>query len=278
MNSKVKKALLITKNVIVWLMIVFTVLMTVFTLFSVIFIDKEDRTFFGMRMMVVLSGSMETDFPEGDLIFTVSVNPNDLEPGKDIITYISQEDGPSFGKRITHAIRAKTTTADGTLESFITYGTTTGKDDAVPVLPGQVQGKYIGSIPKVGYFIEFLKSPVGYIFCILLPFLLIIGYQVYNCIILYRSYRGVVISEMKAEREKLAKEKEELKKLLALKEELEAKEKAITQEAPPEQLQEIEANTTEPEQAQEPEVKATEPEQSETEPSKEEPKDTEPKE
>lgn len=232
MDSNVKKVLEIVKTVVVWLVIAVAILMTVFTLLTVAFVDKEERSFFGIRMMIVLSGSMRTEFPEGDLIITKKPDIDKLEEG-DIITYTSEElaeNQPKF-KLITHKIVRVNKNDLGKIVSFTTAGTTTGAEDPDPVIPGQIVGKYVMKIPKLGYFFEFLKTTPGYICCILIPFLFIIGYQGVNCVMLFRKYRSEQVSEMKEERMKLEEERAESQKmmqeLLALKAQLEAQNSGV---------------------------------------------------
>lgn len=226
MNPKVRKVLEIVKNVVVWLVIITAIVMTIFTVFTVAFVDKNDRTFFGLRMMIVLTGSMRTEFPEGDLIFTVEEDPKNLKIG-DVITYETDEingNGNAL-ELVTHKIVAINKNEKGQLDSFTTAGTTTGAEDVEPVLPNQVVGKHVFTIPKLGYFFEFMKTTPGYICCILIPFLLIIGYQGVNCVMLFRKYRSEQVSEMRLERERLEEERAEsqrmMQELLALKAQLE---------------------------------------------------------
>ena len=227
MSPSVRKALEITKKVLVWVVIAIAILMTVFTLLTVTFVDKNERSFFGVRMMIVLTGSMRSEFPEGDLIITTKPDPAKLEVG-DIITYETDqinENGNGL-ELVTHKITAINKNEAGKITSFTTAGTTTGAEDQLPVYPNQIVGKYLFKIPKLGYFFEFLKTTPGYICCILIPFLLIIGYQGVNCVMLFRKYRSEQVSEMKEERAKLEEERAESQKmmqeLLALKAQLEA--------------------------------------------------------
>ena len=80
------------------------------------------------------------------------------------------------------------TTDDGSLgeKGFVTYGTTTDTDDAVVVTYPYILGKYVKAIPKVGTFFNFLKTTQGYITCILIPFLILIGWQALGCVQLFR--------------------------------------------------------------------------------------------
>ena len=58
-----KKALNIVKNILVWIIVVFAVLMMIFTVVSVNTFDRSDRNLFGYKAFIVLSDSMKaTDF------------------------------------------------------------------------------------------------------------------------------------------------------------------------------------------------------------------------
>ena len=64
-----KKAWNIISNIAVFLIAVLAVCMMVFTIFSVNTFDRNDRSIFGYRLLVVLSDSMSaTDFKAGDYV------------------------------------------------------------------------------------------------------------------------------------------------------------------------------------------------------------------
>ena len=208
-----KKALQITKTVLVWLVVAFAVGMMIFTLISVNTFDKTDRNIFGFKFFIVTSDSMSaTDFDAGDIAISKNVDPKTLKEG-DIITFLSQ-DSDNFGEVITHKIRRLTTDANGR-PGFVTYGTTTDNDDKTVVTHEYVVGQYVGRIPKVGSFFMFLKTTPGYILCILLPFLLLILSQGLNCIRLFRQYKKEQMEEMKAERAKIEEERAENQRMMA---------------------------------------------------------------
>lgn len=167
---------------------VLTVCVMIFTSVSVIFFDKSDRSLLGFRFFAVLSDSMAaTDFQAGDLIISKKVkDPAQLAEG-DIITFISQN-SESFGQVVTHKIRKATYNNNGE-PGFVTYGTTTGVDDQTIVTYPYILGKYTGRIPKLGMFVSFQKQPMGYVICILLPFLAIIAYQAMQCLVLFKQYK-----------------------------------------------------------------------------------------
>lgn len=208
-----KKALQIIKTILVWLIVAVAVGMMIFTLISVNTFDQTDRNIFGFKFFIVTSDSMSaTDFDAGDIAISKNVDPKTLKEG-DIITFLSQ-DPDSFGEVITHKIRRLTTDANGR-PGFVTYGTTTDNDDKTVVTHEYVVGQYVGRIPKVGLFFQFLKTTPGYIICILIPFLLLILSQGLNCVRLFRQYRKEQMEEMKAERAKIEEERAESQRMMA---------------------------------------------------------------
>lgn len=229
-----KKALNIIKTTAVWLVVALAVSMMIFTVISVTTFNRNDRALFGYKMYIVNSDSMaKTDFNAGDLIFAKEVDPSTLKEG-DIITYMSQNTA-SFGETVTHKIRKVTTDAEGNA-GFITYGTTTGKDDETIVTYPYVLGKYQGKIAGLGTFFNFLKTPPGYFVCIFTPFMLIIVYEGVKFFNLFRRYKKEQLEEMEAERAKIEEERaanaKMLEELQALKAQLGEK-VAVTASAEP---------------------------------------------
>lgn len=207
-----KKAWNIISTVFVWVIIVVAVAMMIFTVISVNTFDRNDRNLLGYRFYIVLSDSMSaTDFDAGDLVLVKETDPTKLEEG-DIISYVSQ-DTENYGETVTHKIRKKTTDAEGN-PGFITYGTTTNVDDETIVTYPFVLGKYQLSLPKVGIFFQFLKTPQGYIVCILVPFLLLILYQGLNCVRLFRLYKKEQMAELQAQKEAIEAQRQESEAML----------------------------------------------------------------
>ncbi len=210
-------------TVFTWVMMAAAAAMMIFTVISVRTFDRNDRALFGYKAFIVRSDSMSaTDFDAGDLVIVRELDPAGFEEG-DIISFRSV-DPDSFGETFTHKIRSLEENENGA-PIFITYGTTTGVDDAYPVEYSQVQGKYCFALKKVGTFFTFLKTVPGYTCCILLPFLTLIIIQGVSSIRLFKAYkeeqmaeleekRQREMAEMAAEREKLAAEREESQKML----------------------------------------------------------------
>ena len=238
-----KKALNLTKTILTWIVVAIAVFMMIFTIISSTTIDRDNRSLFGVKIFKVLSDSMSaTDFSAGDLIFVKEVDPKTLQEG-DIISYISTN-SENFGETVTHKIRRLTKDANGD-PGFVTYGTTTGEDDKLVVTYPYVIGKYVGRIPKIGYFFEFLKTTPGFIVCILIPFMLLIISQGITSIRLFKQYKAEQNAELELEKASIAAEKEEtrrmMEELLAMKAQMEAQQKQTEQEPDVVQVQQAQA-------------------------------------
>ena len=199
--------------------------MTIFTVISVNTFNRNDRSILGYKAYIVNTDSMsKTDFKAGDLILVKETDPSTLKAG-DIITYMSQN-SESFGETITHKIRKVTTDSRGN-PGFITYSTTTDQDDDTIVTYMYVLGKYEKTIPDIGTFFNFMKTPQGYILCIFVPFMLLIIYQAVNFVMVFRRYKREQLEELNAEKERIETEREQnaqmMEELRALKQQLESK-------------------------------------------------------
>ncbi len=206
------KALKIIRSIFVWLMVALAACMMIFTIVSVSTFDRADRDIFGYKAFIVLSDSMKkTNFDAGDLVLVKEVDCSTLKAG-DIISYTSQNTS-NYGETVTHKIRELTTDANGE-PGFITYGTTTNKDDETIVTYPYVLGKYQSHIPKVGTFFQFLKTTPGYIVCILVPFLILILLEGIRCIRLFRKYKAEQQEELQAERDKIEADRAETQRMM----------------------------------------------------------------
>jgi len=243
-SETTKKALGITGKVLSWILIAVTVLVMIFTVFSVMTFDRNDRNLFGTRFYIVLSDSMSPSennkndkirFNAGDIVLIRNVdNAGELQPGE-VIAFISQNE-ESFGKTVTHMIRERRENSEGKLIGYVTYGTNSGTNDKALVEPEYVLGRYSGKLPGVGHFFSFLRTTPGYIVCILVPFLLLILWQGVNTVRLFKQYKREQVADMEAERAELAKEREQaaemMRELQALREQLATQ--ASEAQAPPE--------------------------------------------
>jgi signal peptidase I len=219
-----KKFFSVVRTLVVVILTLAAICMMIFTIVSVKTFDRNDRDLFGYKAFIVQSDSMKaSNIEAGDLTVVKEVDPTTLQPG-DIIAYESENE-ESYGETITHMIRSVTVDENGEL-GFVTYGTSTNTDDEKIVSYTSVLGKYQVCLPKVGTFFYFLKTTPGYICCIFIPFLLLIGLQGLNTVRLFHQYKREQMEELAEEGRKLEVEREENAKLLeelrALKEQMTA--------------------------------------------------------
>lgn len=217
-----KKALQILKKIFVILVAVAAVGMMVFTIISVTTFDQQDRSIFGYKAFIVMSESMSrTDFTTDDLILVKNVkDPSAYQEG-DIISFVSQ-DPDSRNEIVTHKIRRAAVDEYGN-PGYITYGTTTDTDDRTIVTYPFILGQYRAKISGVGAFLRFLKSTLGYLVCIFIPFLILIAFQGIRCVRLFRQYKSEQQAEMAAERAALEAERAENRRMMDELMELKAK-------------------------------------------------------
>ena len=233
MNSKAKKILSNSVKAVAWILVVFTVFIMLFTIVTVLTVDKHDRSIFGLKFYIVRTDSMskseknahmDVHFNAGDIIIAKNVKDKTALQAGDIISFISPN-SDSFGETITHMIRSVEKNKDGKVIAYNTFGTSKDSDDEKPVEVDYVLGEYVGKLPGVGHFFAFLKTTPGYILCILIPFLLLILYNGVNVIRLFRAYKKEQTAILNAEKEELAEERKQneemLRELMALKAELE---------------------------------------------------------
>ncbi len=151
-----------------------TILLTVFSFFGG---NENKNGIFGVKMFIIQSDSMsernsvvESDvyFDAGDVVFIKDVNVDALTEG-DVIAFISMNTD-SFGKTLVHKIKQVNYNSVGERIGFVTYGVNKGVNDSTPVQTDYIIGIYSGKIPKIGYFFNFVKKPLGLVICILLPF------------------------------------------------------------------------------------------------------------
>lgn len=271
--SKAKKILNISLNIVSWLLVAVTVFLMLFTIVTVKTVDKNDRSFLGLRFYIVQSDSMSKSennkdmrvhFNKGDIVMVKKVkDPTSLEAG-DIISFMSTNPDASYGKTVTHMIRSVERNSKGEVVGYVTFGTHTGSNDMMAVEPSYVLGKYVGKIPRGGDFFEFLqdKERHGFLLCILPPFLLVIIYNVVKIIVLVVKYKNGQTAMVKAEVEAERKQNEDMmRELLALKAQLEQQQQAMTPtEKPAESNNETGENEAMPENTE-----ASEPSENESE-------------
>lgn len=106
----------------------------------------------GFTPYVVLSGSMEPTYHVGSLIYVRSVSPESIEAG-DPITFVMNDSGTVATHRVTEV--------DKENQCFYTKGDANNTADASPVTYDNLIGKAIFTIPKLGFFSDWVMSPPG---------------------------------------------------------------------------------------------------------------------
>lgn len=107
--------------------------------------------FFGIKPMVVLSGSMEPVYPVGSLLY-VNENGTDTAAVGDVITFYIDED-----TLVTHRV----VEVNQENQTYTTKGDANDAEDASPVAFSNVLGKPVLAVPKLGYFADWLSSKSG---------------------------------------------------------------------------------------------------------------------
>ena len=116
---------------------------------------------FGYSVLIIASPSMTGSIEAGDAII---IKKSDSYAVGDVITYFPADESFSVTHRIVRTEGNK----------FYTKGDANQSEDPDPVLIEQIAGKVAVKLDKVGYFIEWLKSPVGIVFAATFIVLLIL--------------------------------------------------------------------------------------------------------
>ena len=215
--EKVKKVGGIVANVLIWLFVAFSVIVTILVFAAQGNADGIPELF-GKTLITIETDSMEPKIGKGSLVLLTKLEPGEIyEIGEnDIITYRSPVDLNNDGKAgdiNTHRIVYN----DTENFYFITKGDNNDLKDNEGDNPYVV--KYTDVIGKctekdaiggIGAVIGFLRSSVGFLVCIVLPLVLFFLFELYNLI-------SIIITE-RAKRAPVSGEVEEEIKLRAIEE------------------------------------------------------------
>lgn len=141
-------------NFLKWLLTIVLIVLAIFFLLSQLNLPGNYKIF------LVQSGSMSPALKTGDVVI---VKPVSKYQPNDIITFNSHQNFT-----VTHRIIK----VDN--QNFITKGDANPVTDQNQISESQILGKVIFTIPKIGYFIMFVKSLPGLITLIIIPSTLII--------------------------------------------------------------------------------------------------------
>lgn len=167
------------------------IMIIVFLVFVVNFIDKQYNLKSGKNKKdlfsayTIVSPSMVPAINVLDVVVTMRVNsPEDLEKG-DIITFNSTDYRYS-GVLVTHRIVDIEKTTSGEY-LYTTKGDNNNTQDSSRISFDEIYGRVLFRIPKIGYIQYYLSSILGWVAIIIVPAVMIIGYDIYKLIKTLRS-------------------------------------------------------------------------------------------
>jgi len=171
-KKRKKKAIYRT---VVWALLILLAPLFIFS-FLVIINPKETHNFFGYKLYVVTSGSMQPVFSKGDCIVVKSVkSAAQLRVGEDI-AFISNNDG----KIVTHRIIEILTDEYGNV-SYVTKGVHNVVADTSAVSFSNVVGKRVAVLQFTGRVITFFRTPWG-----IVTFLIIMVTTIFAFIVVFK--------------------------------------------------------------------------------------------
>ena len=130
-------------------------------------------SFGGLFPLIVLTDSMYPDIQSGDLILCRQVDAEAVHVGDVISFFDPAGNGSSI---VTHRV-VEITEEDGKL-SFRTKGDYNNVEDKALVPADKVVGVYLRRIPKAGTVAMFMQTTEGLIVCVVLPLVLLVGYDI----------------------------------------------------------------------------------------------------
>ena len=197
-----KKAGTVVVSVLLWVVILVAALYAFTTMATR---DNQNvADLFGYTPMAVQSDSMAPTFEKGDLILIKKCDTSTLKEG-DIIcfhTIINNEYALN-----THRIQS--IVEQGGARSYTTLGdNNNGIADTHVISDGDIVGKYVGKVQKLGTVMDFLSGSTGFLLVIVLPMLLFFIYQIYHLIMIsIRLKKAIAVEtarEQELERQKVA--------------------------------------------------------------------------
>ena len=159
-------------NVLDKILTFFLIISSLVAIMMVIHITKvPDKipSFFGYKVLQVMSGSMDDVFSVGDVILIKETRQEEIKKG-DIITFKKEN-------IITHRIVEINKTNDTMY--YTTKGDNNNVNDAEKVKYEEIEGKYITKFVCIGYLINFLNTTEGFIILVSLP-IIVIAFTIYR--------------------------------------------------------------------------------------------------
>ena len=206
-NSKANKVLTVIGSVLCVLLI--PILIINVTLIVKSFVNKDEVPSIGNTMpLIVLTDSMHPEIESGDLIICKTADAADIKVNDVISFFDPAGNGTSI---VTHRV-IEIVEKDGEL-FFRTRGDNNNTEDKELVPAKNLVGIYKSRIAGAGHIAMFMQSTAGLILCVVLPIILLVGYDIIRRRIYEKSKKedtDALLAELEALRaEKAEKEKSE---------------------------------------------------------------------
>jgi len=163
----------------------------------------------GTFPLIVLTDSMYPEIESGDLIICNTAEAEEIAMNDVIAFFDPAGNGTSI---VTHRV-TEIVEENGAL-LFRTRGDNNNTEDKLLVPAENLVGVYKSRIPNVGHVAMFMQSTAGLIVCVVLPILLLVGYDIIR--------RRIYEKNKQSDTDALMKELEALRAEKALKEKAEA--------------------------------------------------------
>jgi signal peptidase len=202
-TTKMHKALTIIG--IVLCVILIPMLIINCTLIVKSFINKDEvPNIGGVLPLIVLTDSMAPEIMSGDIIICQQTDPESIVVGDDISFFDPAGNGTSI---VTH--RVIEIVEENGQKYFRTKGINNNTEDRVLVPMNKLVGKYIDiRLPGAGHIALFMQSTPGLIVCVVVPIVLLVGYDMIRRR-MYEKSKGNDMETLMAELEALKAAKAE---------------------------------------------------------------------
>ena len=199
-------------SVVVDVLIVLVFIISILVVVASITAKRENgqANVFGYTVNSVQTDSMAPKINEGDLVVSKLItdkNKNDikLEEGEIVSFYTELDNGQKI--LITHRIYEIRDA--GNTRIYTTWGDNRESAPApdTPMTINEIESVYLFKIPVMGHFIDFLRTPLGFIICLVVPLLVFICFQGYKLILLFFKSKQ---AELEEEAEKMKNTKSEI--------------------------------------------------------------------
>ena len=211
-NNRIIK--IITK-VISWIVLIFLILLASILIYYVVsskLCEKMGKKYEPLiSLYTIISPSMEPNIRVYDVVITKKTNANDIKEG-DVITFISTS---TLGEGLTITHRVKSVIRTENDVKFRTQGDNNNTPDSALVTSNNLLGKVVFTIPQLGRIQFLLQSKEGWLFCLLIPAIIVVVYDVVKVLKLSNVKQRLNNTLKEEEKdEKLAKKQEVLKENL----------------------------------------------------------------